>query len=71
MVISVDPTNSLFSRHQLQMVKKYTQRFSTHLALNKMQANTMLKVQLTHQNGYHQESKCWQSYGNKGTYMHS
>ena len=53
------------------MVKKHTQRRSTHLALNKMQADTMLKVHLTHQNGDHQEAKCWQGYGNKGTYMHS
>ena len=71
MAISVDPKNSLFSRHQLQMVKKHMQRRSTHLGLNKMQAGTMLKVHLTHQNVYHQESKCWQGCGNKGTYIHS
>lgn len=47
------------------------QRCSPHLALNKMQANTMLKVHLIHQNSYHQERKYWQGYENKGTYMHS
>lgn len=36
--------------------QKHMRQCSGHVTLNKMKANTMLQVHLTHQNGY-QESK--------------